>query len=64
MTTEESLLEAVKEIGRKIDELRELLEDVLLSAEEYLMIKEIDEIVEKKRLDELVSLDELQDTPS
>lgn len=64
MTTEESLLEAVKEIGRKIDELRELLEDVLLSAEEYLMIKEIDEIIEKKRLDELVSLDELQDTPS
>ena len=62
MTMERSILEAVREVGRKIDELRELLEDVLLSPEEYMMIKEVDEIVREKKLDELVPLDDLQDT--
>ena len=62
MTMERSILEAVREVGRKIDELRELLEDVLLSPEEYMMIKEVDEIVREKKLDELMSLDDLQDT--
>jgi len=40
------------------------LKTSLLSAEEYLMIKEVDEIDEKKRLKELVSLDELQNSSS
>ena len=62
MAMERSILEAVREVGRKIDELRELLEDVLLSPEEYMMIKEVDEIVREKKLDELVPLDDLQDT--
>jgi len=60
MAMERSILEAVREVGRKIDELRELLEDVLLSPEEYMMIKEVDEIVREKKLDELTSLDDPQ----
>ncbi|RLI17973.1 hypothetical protein DRO49_02905 [Candidatus Bathyarchaeota archaeon] len=60
---ERSILEAVREVGRKIDELRELLEDVLLSPEEYMMIKEVDEIVEEKKLDELMSLDDPKISP-
>ena len=63
MTMERSILEAVREVGRKIDELRELLEDVLLSPEEYMMIKEVDEIVEEKKLDELMSLDDPKISP-
>jgi len=60
---ERSILEAVREVGRKIDELRELLEDVLLSPEEYMMIKEVDEIVREKKLDELMSLDDPKISP-
>jgi len=63
MTMERSILEAVREVGRKIDELRELLEDVLLSPEEYMMIKEVDEIVREKKLDELMSLDDPKISP-
>ena len=63
MAMERSILEAVREVGRKIDELRELLEDVLLSPEEYMMIKEVDEIVEEKKLDELMSLDDPKISP-
>ena len=63
MAMERSILEAVREVGRKIDELRELLEDVLLSPEEYMMIKEVDEIVREKKLDELMSLDDPKISP-
>ena len=56
----ETVLKKVEEIGRKLDELRGFLEDVFLTAEECVLLKEVDEIVEKKRFNELKSLDEVQ----
>ncbi|MEM2780970.1 MAG: hypothetical protein QW791_08950 [Candidatus Bathyarchaeia archaeon] len=55
----ETVLEKVEEIGRKLDELRDFLEDVFLTAEEYVLLKEVDEIVREKRFNELKSLDEV-----
>ena len=55
----ETVLEKVEEIGRKLDELRGFLEDVFLTAEEVVLLKEVDEIVEKKRFNELKPLDEV-----
>jgi len=37
---EETVLEKVKEIGKKLDELRDFLEDVFLTKEEYILLKE------------------------
>ena len=56
---EETVLEKVKEIGKKLDELRDFLEDVFLTKEEYILLKETDEIVRNKRFSELKSLDEV-----
>jgi molybdenum cofactor biosynthesis enzyme MoaA len=53
----QTVLEKVEEIGRKLDELRDFLEDVFLTTEEYTLLKEIDEIVKNKRFDELKPLD-------
>ena len=55
----ETVLEKVEEIGRKLDELRGFLEDVFLTAEESVLLKEVDEIVAKKRFNELKPLDEV-----
>ncbi|MBO3754638.1 MAG: hypothetical protein FGF53_07180 [Candidatus Brockarchaeota archaeon] len=55
----ETVLEKVEEIGRKLDELRGFLEDVFLTAEECVLLKEVDEKIEKKRFNELKSLDEV-----
>jgi len=46
----ESVLEKVKEIDRKIDELFDFLEDVFLTYEEYLLVKDTDKIVKEKSL--------------
>ena len=46
----------IEEIGRKLDELREFLEDVFLTIEEYMLLKETDEIVRNKRFSELKSI--------
>jgi len=56
---EETVLEKVREIGKKLDELRDFLEDVFLTKEEYILLKETDEIVRNKRFSELKSLDEV-----
>ena len=56
---EETVLQKVKEIGKKLDELRDFLEDVFLTKEEYILLKETDEIVRNKRFNELKSLDEV-----
>ena len=56
---DETVLEKVEEIGRKLDEIKSFLEDVFLTAEEVVLLKEVDEIVEKKRFNELKSLDEV-----
>lgn len=55
----ETVLEKVEEIGRKLDELRDFLEDVFLTTEECMLLKETDEIVKNKRFDELKSLNEI-----
>jgi len=52
-------LEKVKEIGKKLDELREFLEDFSLTTEEYVLLEETDEIVRNKRFSELKSLNEV-----
>lgn len=56
---EEDILEAVKRVSEKLDELKEFLEDVFLTPEEYLLVKETDKLVREKRLDELVNLDDV-----
>jgi len=55
----ESVLEKVKEIDRKIDELFDFLEDVFLTYEEYLLVKDTDKIVKEKKFDKLVPLDDV-----
>ncbi|MCX8170652.1 MAG: hypothetical protein N3E47_01590 [Candidatus Bathyarchaeota archaeon] len=55
----ETVLEKVEEIGRKLDELRYFLEDIFLTAEECVLLKEVDEIVKNKRFNELKTLDEI-----
>ena len=55
----ETVLEKVEEIGKKLDELRDFLEDVFLTTEECMLLKEVDEIVKNKRFSELKSLDEV-----
>jgi len=59
-----SVLKAVAGVGKKVDELRELLEDSLLSPQEHILLQEIDKIVEEKKLDELVPLGAVQGTAS
>jgi hypothetical protein len=55
----EKVLKKVEEIGKKLDELRDFLEDVFLTTEEYTLLKETDEIVKSKRFSELKSLNEV-----
>ena len=55
----EAVLEKIEEIGRKLDELRIFLEDVFLTTEEHMLLREIDEIVENKRFSELKHIDEV-----
>jgi len=55
----EAVLEKVEEIGKKLDELKDFLEDVFLTTEEYMLLKEVDEIVANKRFNELKTLDEV-----
>ncbi|MGB9728050.1 MAG: hypothetical protein ACPLZF_06535 [Nitrososphaeria archaeon] len=43
----------------KVEELRDFLEDVFLTTEECMLLKETDEIVKNKRFNELKSLDEV-----
>jgi hypothetical protein len=54
-----TLMEKVEEIGRKIDELRDFLEDVFLTTEECMLLKEVDDIVKNKRFSDLKSLNEV-----
>jgi hypothetical protein len=52
-------MEKVEEIGKKLDELWDFLEDVFLTTEECILLKEVDEIVKNKRLSELKPLNEV-----
>jgi hypothetical protein len=54
----------VKETDRKIDEPRDFLEDVLLSPEEYRLLREADSIIREKKLSEFMPLDRVQGSTS
>lgn len=56
---EEAVLRKVEEIDRKLDEIRDFLEDVFLTSDEFMLLKETDEIVKGKHFSELRSLDEV-----
>jgi len=64
MSTSSSVLSKVKEIDRKIDALREFLEDVFLTPEEYRLLREVDNIIRERKLSELTPLDEVQGSTS
>jgi hypothetical protein len=64
VSTSSSVLSKVKEIDRKIDELRDFLEDIFLTPEEYRLLREVDSVVREGRLSELKRLDEVQDSTS
>ena len=55
----ESLLERVKKIDRKLDELRMFLEDVFLTPEESVLLDDTDRLVKGKKFEELTSLDDV-----
>jgi hypothetical protein len=55
----ETVLEKIEAISKKLDELRDFLEDVFLTTEECMLLKETDEIVKNKRFNELKSLNEV-----
>jgi hypothetical protein len=55
----ESVLERVKKIDRKLDELRMFLEDVFLTREESILLDDADKLVKGKKLEELTSLDDV-----
>jgi len=59
-----SVLSKVKEIDRKIDELRGFLEDVFLAPEEYRLLKEVNNIIKERKLSELTPLGEVQGSTS
>jgi alkylhydroperoxidase family enzyme len=54
-----SVLERVKKIDRKLDELRTFLEDVFLTPEESVLLKDADRLVKGKKFEELTSLDDV-----
>jgi hypothetical protein len=64
ISTSSSVLNKVKEIDRKIDELREFLEDVFLTPEEYKLLREVDSMIRERKLSELTPLDEVQSSTS
>jgi hypothetical protein len=55
----ETVLEKVEAISKKLDELRDFLEDVFLTTEECMLLKETDQNVKNKRFNELKSLNEV-----
>jgi molybdopterin biosynthesis enzyme MoaB len=64
VSTSSSVLNKVKEIDRKIDELREFLEDVFLTPEEYRLLRDADNMIKERKLGELTPLDEVQGSTS
>ena len=64
MPTSSSTLNKVKDIDKRIDELHEFLEDVLLTLEEYRLLREADVLIREGKLSELMPLDEVQDSTS
>jgi len=55
----EAILNKIEGISRKLDELRDFLEDIFLTTEEYILLKEIDRVIKNKMFNELKPLDEI-----
>ena len=55
----ESVLERVKKIDKKLDELKTFLEDVFLTPEESVLLKDVDRLVKGKKFEELTALDDV-----
>lgn len=55
----ESVLERVKKIDKKLDELKTFLEDVFLTPEESILLKDVDRLVKGKKFEELTALDDV-----
>jgi hypothetical protein len=55
----ENVLDLVKTVDRKVDEIRELLRDIFLTPSEYSLTREVDRIVKEKRLEEFIPLDDI-----
>ncbi len=57
---ETEILEKMNELDKRLEKLIELFNDVFLTHEEYLLIKEADEIVKQKKIEkETIPLDEV-----
>jgi len=52
-------IQVLEDISRNLDYVISLLEDSTLTVEETLLLRKVDEMVEKGRLEELVDLDEI-----
>jgi len=50
---------ALKDVDRKLDEIKEFLQDIFITSEEYSLIKEADELMRQKKFDKFVNLDDL-----
>jgi len=59
MFLSQAVLKKIESIDRKLDELSEFLSDVFLTSEEHVLLREVDEAVKKKKLEEFVPIDEL-----
>ena len=55
----ETVLKKIKDVDRKLDEIKEFLQDVFITSEEYSLIKETDDLIRQKKFDEFVILDDL-----
>jgi len=55
----ESVLERVKKIDKKLDELKTFLEDVFLTPEESVLLKDVDRLVKGKKFGQLTALDDV-----
>jgi len=55
----EAILKKIDGIDKKLNELSEFLNDVFITPEEHALLRETDEVVKKKNLKRLVSIDEL-----
>ena len=53
------VLDLMKTVDRKVDEIRELLRDIFLTPSEYSLTREVDRIVKEKRLEEFIPLDDI-----
>jgi len=59
MGMSETVLKKIKDMDRKLDEIRGFLEDVFITSEEYSLIKETDSLIGQKKFDEFVNLNDV-----